>query len=365
MAQQDPVDWQLAARVGARLADRKPALTDPTLAEQLNGFVGTAEELVAMETGLRSANGPAVAKVVDRGQWVEANVASFQRLLRPMLDTLSEKLSSSSNTPLAKAPLAVSRRVAGVELGMLLGWMSTRVLGQYDLLVADDDPSAQDVVYIVGPNLLQVEQKFGFPPEEFRLWIALHECTHRAQFTGVPWLRQHFLSLVEQAMSIGDLTDPGQLFATLRRAVQDRADTRQKMQDGGMMAVIASPQQQDALQRISGMMSLLEGHGDVTMDRAGAGLVPSAPRFSRVLSERRKQLNPLSRIVQRVTGMEAKLNQYAAGEKFIAAIEDAGGERIIDRCWVGPDALPSMAEIRRPDLWLDRMGVARTATTAG
>ena len=365
MAQQDPVDWQLAARVGARLANRKPALTDPSLTQQLNGFVGTAEELVAMETGLRSANGAAVAKVVDRAQWVEANVASFQRLLRPMLDTWSEKLSSPSNSPLARVPLAVSRRVAGVELGLLLGWVSTRVLGQYDLLVADDDPSAQDVVYIVGPNLLQVEQKFGFPPEEFRLWIALHECTHRAQFTGVPWMRQHFLALVEQAMSIGDLADPGQLFATLRRAMQDRADTRQRMQDGGMMAVLASPEQQQALQSIGGMMSLLEGHGDVTMDRAGAGLVPSAPRFSRVLSERRKQLNPLSRMLQRVTGMEAKLNQYAAGEKFIRAIEAAGGERTIDRCWEGPESLPSMAEIREPELWLTRVGVSQPSTTPG
>ncbi len=360
MAQQDPVDWQLAIRVGARLANRKPALTDPQLGEQLNGFVGTAEELVAMETGLRSANGPAVAKVVDRAEWVIANVASFRRLMRPMLDKWSEKLSGRGDSVISRAPLAVSRRIAGVELGMLLGWVSSRVLGQYDLLVADDDPTAQDVVYIVGPNLLQVEQKFGFPPDEFRLWIALHECTHRAQFTGVPWMRQHFLSLVEQAMSIGDPTDPGELFATLRRAVQDRADTRQKMQEGGMMAVLAKPEQQQALAQIGGMMSLLEGHGDVTMDRAGAGLIPSAPRFSRVLSERRQQLNPLSRLVQRVTGLEAKLNQYVAGERFIEAIEAVGGTRIIDRCWEAPAALPTLPEIRRPALWLERMAVDAT-----
>jgi coenzyme F420 biosynthesis associated uncharacterized protein len=243
----------------------------------------------------------------------------------------------------------------------MLGWLSGRVLGQYDLLVADDDPAAQDVVYVVGPNVLQIEQLFGFPPDEFRLWIALHECTHRAQFTGVAWMREHFLSLVEQVLSVAQPADPGELFATLRRAVQDRDETRLKMQEGGMIAVLAKPEQRQAMQQIGGMMSLLEGHGDITMDRAGAGFVPSAARFSRVLAERRKQLNPLSRLVQRVTGMEAKLNQYAAGELFIEAIEAIGGKRVIDRCWESAAALPTLPEIRQPNIWLERMGIGADA----
>ena len=124
-----------------------------------------------------------------------------------------------------------------------------------------------------------------------------------------------------------------------------------------MLAVLATPEQREAMQRIGGLMSLLEGHGDVTMDRAGADLIPNAQRFSRVLRERRKQANPFARFVQRMTGLEAKLNQYAAGERFIAAVEGVAGPRVIDRCWEGPENLPTMDEIKAPERWLERMDV--------
>src|SRR5690606_4937336 len=136
---------------------------------------------------------PARARVTDRRGWIQANVASFQRLLRPLTDKLAERVGGP--TPVA----ALTRSIAAAEVGALLGWMSTRVLGQYDLLVIEDErPEDQDLVYYVGPNVLGLEKRFAFPPREFRLWLALHEVTHRAQFTGVPWLRQHFLGLVEQ-----------------------------------------------------------------------------------------------------------------------------------------------------------------------
>src|SRR5438309_2722993 len=156
-----------------------------------------AEGLVEAETGLRSLAGPARARVADRAMWVDANVASFQRLLRPVLDKLSERVSSGGR--LSPVPVSVTRHITGAELGLVLGWMSGRVLGQYDqLLIEDESPEDQDIVYYVGPNVVGVERKYGFQPAQFRLWLALHEVTHRMQFTGVPWLRQHFLGLVER-----------------------------------------------------------------------------------------------------------------------------------------------------------------------
>ena len=93
--------------------------------------------------------------------------------------------------------------------------MSTRVLGQYDLLIVEEEnPDDQDIVYYVGPNVIALEKRFAFPPREFRLWLALHEVTHRAQFTGVPWLRPHFLSLVEQSLSHVE-PDPKRFVAAL------------------------------------------------------------------------------------------------------------------------------------------------------
>ena len=355
MTTTEPVDWALAERVAVRLAARHadaiPAAPDPTSDFERLGVV--AEALVAAHTGLVSAHGPARIRVVDRAGWIAANIGSFRRLLAPLLQKYAESFGVDGQG--RGAALALSRRVAGVELGFLLGWMSGRVLGQYDLLVVDDE-SDQDIVYVVGPNLVSLERRFGFPPEEFRLWLALHELTHRAQFTGVPWMRTYFLEQVGAALSLAN-PDPGALFRRLRDALIDREDTQLRLREGGLPAVFASPEQRAALGRMGGLMALLEGHGDVTMNRAGASLVPSAERFSRVLQARRRQTN----VLQRLTGIAAKLDQYAAGERFIAAIEADGGPRAVDRCWTGPDALPTMEEIRDPQLWIDR-SLAMTPT---
>ncbi len=357
MAPTGPVDWKMAERVALRLSGTEQLSRSyhySSLTPDFEELTPLAEQLVEETTGLRSSAGAARPRVVDRADWVRVNLASFQRLLRPLLQKFDEQL--SGHRGLARA---TTRSVAGAEVGALLGWMSQRVLGQYDLLVIGDDrPEDQDLVYFVGPNLLSLEKRFGFPPREFRLWLALHEVTHRAQFTGVPWMREHFLSLVEQNLAAVD-PDPQRLISAFTGAArQGRHERRQALRDGGVMALLASPEQKAILGRIGGLMALLEGHGDVTMDRAGATLVPSAERFARVLRERRSNSSMLVRLIQRLSGLEGKLAQYELGEQFIAAIEADSGVGIIERCWDSPDNLPTLEEIRAPRLWLDRLGVA-------
>ena len=353
-----PVDWALAERVGVRVAGTDALARSyhhDSVGPDVDELVPLAEQLVADVTGLRSANGPARAAVVDRADWVRANLAAFQRLLGPHLERWTEKLGSGAS--LART---ATRTATAVELGTLLGWMSKRVLGQYDLLVADPESAdAGDTVYVVGPNLLALEKRFGFPPREFRLWLCLHEVTHRAQFTGVPWMRDHYLGLVGETLTLAD-PNPGRMFEALRDGMRSiRRDGMRAFDDGGIAAVLATPEQREVMARIGGLMSLLEGHGDVTMDRAGAGHVPSAERFSRVLRERRKQQAPFVQLVQKLLGIEAKLNQYAQGEAFLAAIEAELGERAIDRCWECAAHLPTIAEIRAPEAWLARVGGRR------
>ncbi len=356
-----PVDWALAERVAIKVAghdELSRSYHADSLGPDVAELVPLAEALVADVTGLRSVHGPANAVVVDRAGWVRANIAAFQRLLGPHLDRWTEKLGSAG--PGGSIARHATRVAAGAEIGTLLGWMSKRVLGQYDLLVADPEGAAAgDTVFVVGPNLLSLEKRFGFPPREFRLWLCLHEVTHRAQFTGVPFMRDHYLSLIEQSLQLAapdarGLTEVlGQGMRTIRR------DGMKAFDEGGIAAVLASPAQREVLGQIGGLMALLEGHGDVTMDRAGEGHVPSAERFARVLRERRKQQAPLVLLAQKLLGLEAKLNQYAQGEAFLAAIEDALGPRAVDRCWEGVDRLPTLDEIRRPEAWLARVGGAR------
>lgn len=350
-----PVDWNLAERIAVRVSGREPFAESYHYASLLPDFeelTAEAEELVYQTTGLRSLAGPARARVTDRAGWVRANLASFSRLLRPLTDKLGERMGDGKLTP-------VAQRATGAELGLLLGWMSTRVLGQYDLLIVEDEnPEDQDIVYYVGPNVIALEKRFAFPPREFRLWLALHEVTHRAQFTGVPWLRAHFLSLVESSLDSVE-PDPKRFVVALKRVIESSREGRSALEDGGLIGLLASAEQGALLQQIGGMMSLLEGHGDVTMDRAGAGRIPNAERFGRVLRQRRQQGNPTAKLVQRLLGFEAKLNQYEQGEKFIAAVEAEGGPELLNRAFVAPELLPSLAEIREPRLWIDRVAVVR------
>lgn len=337
-----------------------PSGPQPTDAD-VAGFVAEAEDLVAAETGLRPST-PAQLRVIDRTQWIRANLASFQRLLAPAVAQWVEQLGRRRDGASPRG-LGPTSKLAAIELGAMLGWVSSRVLGQYDLLVSgetatdvgtDGSPSP-DAVYLVAPNLAMLEQKFGFDPDQFRFWVTLHELTHRAQFRGVRWMHDHYLGLVQSALAAAN-PDPAHLIESLRTALSDPRGARARIDEGGALALVATPEQRAALDRIAGLMSLLEGHGDRTMDRAAsAERLPEAARFSLVLRERRKRTSGMARVVQRLIGFEAKLNQYAAGARFLEAIETVEGPGAIDLCWQAPEHLPTLQEIRDPGRWLQRV----------
>ncbi len=367
-AEQPPiVDWAIADRVARWAAGRTttPASYRPAAMQRdFDEMTERAESLVAGATGLVVAS-KARGRVIDRSAWVSANVASFQRLLGPTLAKLAERKATS---PLSGVAPGLSRQLAGAsrslngaQLALVLAWMSTRVLGQYDLLLTDGvDEEHQDVVYYVGPNVAAIEARHGFEPSEFRLWLALHEVTHRAQFMAVPWLRSYFLSLVQDGLEpLG--SDPRRMIDAVRRAAQEIRAGRSPLRESGMIGLVATDEQLAALQRIQALMSLLEGHGDVTMDLAGADAVPDAAHFAAVLQQRREQAKGAARLLQQILGLEAKLRQYAEGEKFVRSVEEAGGRRLFDRVWQGPEWLPSLTEIRDPAAWVRRVSPAALA----
>ncbi len=363
------VDWALAQRVARWALARHPAPPGYRADEVEAAFVeltGEAEDLVAEATGLRAPT-VARARVTDRPGWVDVNVASIQRLLGPTLERIEARRPTVPVIPGLSAlpwpggrpprPLhEAGRALSGAQVGAVLAWLSTRVLGQYDLLLSEEFAEDQDVVYYVGPNVVALEARYGFAERPFRLWLALHEVTHRCQFTAVPWLRDYFVSLVEEGLE-PMAAAPDRMLAGLRRATEELRAGRNPLEGSGMLGLVATPEQLDAIERIQALMSLLEGHGDTTMDRAGAGAVPGAERFSRVLRERRRQVRGPARLLQQLIGLEAKLRQYQEGEEFVRAVETAGGSDLFNRVWRGPEWLPSLAEIRAPGEWVARMGV--------
>ncbi len=347
----DPIDWALAERVARRFSGREPLAASylaGSLREDFDAVTTEAEALVAEYTGLR-APGAARAQVVDRGSWIGANIASMRRLLAPLTERVGERMASSRVAP-------IGRRVAGTETGVLLGYLAQRVLGQYDLLVLDDDASA-DAVYYVGGNILTLEKRFAFRPRDFRLWIAIHEVTHRAQFTGVPWMKGYYLSLVESTLSSID-PDPKRLVQALARAAEEFRNGRNPLDDGGLVALLASEEQRGALANVQALMSLLEGHGNSVMNQLGREHVAGQARMARVLQQRRQSAG-LAAVLQKLVGLESKMRQYEVGEAFVAAVERAAGPRGVDAAWRGPEFLPSMEELGRPLEWLARVdGVA-------
>lgn len=353
------VAWDVAARVARQALRLSPAppLSDAEMASLRDDFAAAtarAEQLVTAATGLESTTGAARALVTDRPGWVEANVGSFRRLLRPV----AERVAASPKGRRALHPM--SRAAAGTEVGLLLAWMSGRVLGQYDLLPVDE--SASDAVYYVGPNIRELERRNGFPPSEFRLWIALHEVTHRMQFTGVPWMRAHFLGIVERGTDVSS-PDVSALLDSLRRAAAEVREGRNPLAEGGIVGLIASSDQLATLREAQALMSLLEGHGDIVMATAGHAEVPGAGHFAEVLRRRRSEVGPVSRVVRQLIGVEGKMRQYAEGERFVEAVLAAGGDDLFRRVWESPEMLPSIEEIRQPDRWITRVG-GRAAASA-
>jgi coenzyme F420 biosynthesis associated uncharacterized protein len=349
----EPVDWALAERLARRVAGRVPlagSYLGGSLDSDFHAVTVEAEEAVAQLTGLRSPS-PARAAVLDRAGWVDANVASMRRLLAPFTAKVGERM--------AKSPIApVGRRIAGAEMGLLLGYVAQRVLGQYDLLVPEEEEgvassASDDAVYYVGPNVLVLEKRFAFRPREFRRWIALHEVTHRAQFTGVPWLRPYFLSLVDQALG-GVEPDPRRFLDAVVRAADALRQGRNPLDDGGVVTLFATEEQRAVLARVQALMSVLEGHGNAVMNRLGAELVDGQERMARVLNARRNA-GGATALLHKLLGLELKMKQYEVGEAFVTAVEREAGPRGIDPAWRGPEWLPTLDELTDPVSWLTRV----------
>jgi coenzyme F420 biosynthesis associated uncharacterized protein len=279
----------------------------------------------------------------------------MRRLLAPFSDKVGARMAASPVAP-------VGRRIAGAELGFLLGYVAQRVLGQYDLLVPDDSSTsiADDAVYYVGPNVLGLEKRFAFRPRDFRLWIALHELTHRAQFTGVPWLRDYFLGLVGEMVG-GVEPDPKRLLGAVAHAVDEMRQGRNPIDEGGVVSLFASPEQRETLAKVQALMSLLEGHGNAVMNRLGADLVDGQARMAHVLQARRNARGATA-LLHRLLGLELKMKQYEVGEAFVDAIEREAGFHSLDRAWEGPEMLPTLDELTAPLAWLARVDGVAVAT---
>jgi coenzyme F420 biosynthesis associated uncharacterized protein len=338
---QQVVDWEYAVRLGTRFAGEGPVVTrteaDAAVAE-LRAGAARSTGLVADYTGLVAPENTAPVLVVDRGGWVKANADSFAVLLEPVM----QKVAGRGKEPGAAAR-AISGRIAGAELGLLLGFMGSKVLGQFDPF----SPPAGRLL-LVAPNIVHVERELEADPTDFRLWVCLHEETHRVQFTAVPWMREHIQS---QVKALSDTVDPGRMWQDLASGVSRTI----RGEGGSLVELMSSPGQREIIDRVTGVMSLLEGHADVVMDGVGPAVIPSVAASRVTFTQRRGSVGVLDRILRRVMGLDAKMAQYRDGAVFVRHVVDTVGMDGFNAVWTSPETHPSKAEIHDPAAWVTRV----------
>ena len=337
------VDWELAVVVGSRLAGPGPEVgrdeADAVVAE-LRADAARSTGLVREYTGLVAAEATAPLLVVDRPGWIRANTESFDVLLTPVIDKLSEK--KGPPTGLAKA---VGSRVTGAELGAVLGFLAGKVLGQFDPF---HDPAGR--LLLVAPNIVHVERELDADPTDFRLWVCLHEETHRVQFTAVPWMRGHLAGQVDRLAATVEptrLLDDG--LKRLSEAIKGGA------RGGNLIELFGTPEQREIMDHLTGVMSLLEGHADVVMDGVGPSVIPSVDAIRKKFNRRRQGIGVLDKLLRRVLGLDAKMAQYRDGARFVRGVVDKVGMADFNVVWQDPAHLPTKAEIADPAAWVSRV----------
>ncbi len=336
------VDWDFAVRLGTRLAGEGPTIeradADAVVAELRDG-ANRSTGLVREFTGLVSADHSAPVLVVDRAGWVQANADGFRLAIEPMVDKLSTKKGPSGMS------LAIGSRITGAEVGGLLGFLAGKVLGQFDPFFAPDGR-----LLLVAPNIVQVERELDVDPQDFRLWVCLHEETHRVQFTAVPWMRAHLFSQIE---SIAETLEPTKLIDDGFKRVTEAL--RGGIKGASLVDLMSTPEQKEILDRVTGMMSLLEGHADVVMDGVGPTVIPSVGQIRGKFDKRRKGVGTLDKILRRVMGLDAKMAQYRDGAAFVRGVVDKVGMAEFNAVWERPENLPSKAELSEPEVWVARV----------
>jgi coenzyme F420 biosynthesis associated uncharacterized protein len=340
------VDWDLAAATAGALSKSGPAVSYEEATQvvaQLRDLTDEAAGHVAAYTGLTSQVDPPPVRVVDRKDWAAVNIAGLKEVIIPLVTRLS-----GDKQPGAVAD-AIGSRVTGVQAGTVLAYLSGRVLGQFEVF-----SSEQGQLLLNAPNIVEVERKIGADPRDFRLWVCLHEVTHRTQFTAVPWMRGYFLGEVQAFV---DASQNGEhILERMRRGVATLSDTlRDPDSRSSVIDIVQTPAQKAVLDRLTALMTLLEGHAEFVMDGVGPEVIPSVEAIRSKFNQRRESGNPLEKAIRRLLGIEVKMRQYAEGHKFVHGVVERVGMEGFNKIFSSPLTLPRTEELSDPDAWVARV----------
>lgn len=351
------IDWAQARDIAIAMS-RDEVLSMPDrrrLDAEYRELVARCVPIVSDYTGDQLPEAPERTFAFDRIDWVNANIDAFERMFAP-LEGLNLLGDAASRTIAAELMGTLNQKILSAEVGLLLGYLARKVLGQYDLTLLGREPMAPGRLYYVEPNIRAAEKTLGLPSKDFRMWLALHETTHAFEFEAHPWLRDHFNGMLER------------YFAFLR---EDAANLRanglgglrlylDRLREGGgesgsWLESLMNAEQRALFTEMQATMCIVEGYSNHVMNAVGRDLLPNYTLISRRFAQRQEQRSQADRLLAKLTGLDVKMEQYRLGEQFIDRVVAERGHDFARRVWTGPDFLPTMAEIRHPELWLARI----------
>lgn len=335
------VDWPTATGIGHRAVAPGPRIPPEQAAAavaQLHTSAARAVALVADATGLRADPVAHATVVVDRTAWITANIESMAAIVAP----LERRLAPANR---------IGARVTAAEVGLALAWLATKVLGQYEVI----RPAGQrGRLLLVAQNIVHVEQQLQVPAADFRMWVCLHEETHRVQFGAVPWLADHFRGELDTFLAEVDVSG-GEALRRAAGIVTALVRVLRGEPGASLLDAAQGPGQRAVFERLTALMTLLEGHADYVMDIAGPDAIPALAVIRSRFDARRANPGAADGLVRRLIGMDAKLAQYTEGRRFVAEVTRLAGRDGFNQVWTAPAALPTRAEIAAPRTWVERV----------
>ena len=349
------LDWETATKVAVRVAGANggiPFTDRARLQDEYETMVRQIERPIADYTGTTLPLGEIDVRVLDRTEWIRANVASFQQMFRPLEEVYADTLQrNSSGFP---GMTRLSRVMLSGQVGLLLGFLARKVLGQYDISLLGHEPLQAGKLYFVEPNIRVLERTLDVPPDDVRKWIALHEATHAHEFEVNPWVRGYLNGQLEAYLRsmAEELTNPGAGGVLGGLAARMVVNLRQ---GHNLLEAMMSPHQRQMLSRLQALMSLAEGYSNHVMNRVGEQLLPAYDVIHERVEHRQQNRSQIEELFLRLTGLKMKMEQYALGEKFAGRVADARGVAFLNKAWQSVEWLPTEAEIRAPECWIERM----------
>lgn len=351
------ISWEHVREIAFATLDMQrdmPEAIQPSMVDSYQRMLLDSQKEVAGYTKLKVSGLPERVEVFDQKDWIDANIVSFKFLFDPISERyvrMLEDLEAQQGVRSGRGARRFARTILSAQVGVIMGYLSRNVLGQFDLSLPEPEKGGK--LYVVEPNVLRIQRELGMDGVDFRMWITLHEVTHSFEFHCNPWLRPYMMSSMQDYLNSIDWK--GMARPDFFRKIRDRdVSEGDALKAGGLISIIATPEQRAILARIQAVMSVLEGYSNHVMDQVGMLLLPSYDEMKSRFDRRRESKSAAEKLFQRLIGINLKMQQYKIGQKFVDAVVEAEGIDFLNHVWERPDRMPTLDEIFNPQSWIDR-----------